>query len=186
MLFIHSAGPQNLQEGSGPLVHSLMRALQDEYEIRCPTMPAPEHPQYMIWKEQLTKEWAAMAGEVILVGHSLGGSVLLKYLSEEPCPLPVSALLLIATPFWGAPDWEIEEYALQKNFAARLPVIPYLFLYQSKDDEVVPVDHLSYYAQELPRARIRLLEGYGHTYQAGLPELVDDLKSINHEKRVAH
>nr|WP_235788441.1 alpha/beta hydrolase [Salipaludibacillus sp. CUR1] len=45
-------------------------------------MPNPENPEYILWKKQLEKELDKLNGDVILVGHSLGGSVLLKYLSE--------------------------------------------------------------------------------------------------------
>ncbi len=83
ILFIHSAGAQGPHEGSGRLVAHLQKGLGPEYQVLYPIMPDPENPAYEPWKAQLEKELTALEGEAILVGHSLGGSVLLKYLSEE-------------------------------------------------------------------------------------------------------
>jgi len=45
--------------------------------------PGAETPRYAAWKSQLEESLALLNDKSILVGHSLGGSVLLKYLSEE-------------------------------------------------------------------------------------------------------
>jgi uncharacterized protein len=67
---------------------------------------------------------------------------------------------------------------LNINFSASLQRIPYIFLYHSKDDEVVPVTHLHYYAEVLPHAFTRELNNRGHLFSNGFPELVDDIKKL--------
>jgi predicted alpha/beta hydrolase family esterase len=65
-------------------------------------MPDPQNPRYAGWKVALGQELSALEGRPsILVGHSLGGSVLLKYLSEEGCPQGTTGLFVAAAPFWG-------------------------------------------------------------------------------------
>ena len=54
-----------------------------EYNVQYPKMPEEEDQGYEAWKARISKELAALDGEVILVGHSVGSSMLLKYLSEE-------------------------------------------------------------------------------------------------------
>lgn len=93
VLFIHSAGAQDNHRGSSGLATYLYNALGDEYHLLNPKMPNPENPEYMLWKAQLDKEFAVLDGEALLIGHSLGGSVLLKYLSDNTIHLPVSEFL---------------------------------------------------------------------------------------------
>ena len=178
VIFIHSAGPQGHHEGSDYLVTYLRSALSKQYEILSPKMPDPENPSYKTWKKKLKKELTATKGEMILIGHSLGGSVLLKYLTEEKLTRPIAGLFLIGTVYWGAEDWNVEEYVLRENFSSKLPGIPSVYLYHSKDDEVVPVTHLRYYAAELPTAKVREIESRGHLFGRGLPELVEDITSL--------
>jgi uncharacterized protein len=178
ILFIHGAGPQGLFEGSTGLVAYLKEALGKSYWIKCPGMPEPENPRYEHWKQKIEKEMAMIDGEVILVGHSLGGSVLLKYLSEEKFNKPIAGLFLIAAAYWGIKDWEIDEYILQKDFAKKLPPIQKIFLYHCCDDEWVPFEHAGYYAKKLPQANVRMLEGNTHDFSGGLPEIIDDIRSL--------
>lgn len=88
--------------------------------------------------------------KVILVGHSLGGSILLKYLSEANVEESIAGIFLIATPYWGAEDWQVDEYALHDSFATRLPKAPPIFFYHSDNDDLVPFAHLALYAEKLP------------------------------------
>ncbi len=179
VLFIHSAGTQGLHHGSSDLAAYLQDALGDEYNVLYPEMPNPENPEYMLWKGQIKKELSTLDGEVILIGHSLGGSVLLKYLSEESCKLPILGLFLIAAPFWGKDgDWQVKEYTLQEDFVSKLPQISHIFLYQSRDDEIVPFSHLGHYGENLPQAIARELDGHGHYFNYGVPEVIGDIKGI--------
>lgn len=178
VLFIHSAGPQGHHEGSDFLVTHLRKALGEEYEIHFPKMPDPENPHYKLWSKKLKKELSSMTGEKILVGHSLGGSILLKYLSEEEPTKKVAGLFVVAAPFWGKEDWDVEEYKLQENFSSHLEGVEKVYLYHSKDDEVVPVAHLAYYTKELPYSTPRQVTNRGHLFGKGLPELVEDIKRL--------
>ncbi|MCF6409480.1 alpha/beta hydrolase [Pseudalkalibacillus salsuginis] len=179
VLFIHSAGTQGLHQGSSDLAAYLQDALGDEYNVSHPEMPNPENPEYMLWKGQIKKELSTLDGEVILIGHSLGGSVLLKYLSEETCKLPILGLFLIAAPFWGKDeDWQAQEYTLQDDFVSRLPQISHIFIYQSRDDEIVPFSHLDHYAEILPQVITRELDDHGHYFNNGAFEVIGDIKGI--------
>ncbi|MDR6225072.1 alpha/beta hydrolase [Desmospora profundinema] len=179
-LFIHSAGPQEGLQGSSGLAASLQEAIGAEYNLFHPQMPHPETPTYKRWKRQLEKECVALNGEVILIGHSLGGSVLLKFLSEGGARhLTISGLFMIAAPYWGkGPDWQNDEYTLRENFVLRLPSISHLFLYHSRGDTIVPLAHQRYYQKQLPQATSRILHGEDHLFPNGIPELVADMKRL--------
>jgi uncharacterized protein len=141
VLFIHGGGA-GAYEADKKLAENLQGELGADYRVQYPRMPSEDRPEYELWKGRIAEELAALAGEVILVGHSLGASVLLKYLSEERLKKPVLALFLLATPYWGTVDWQVSEYALDEDFASRLPEGLPVFFYHSRDDAIVPFVHL--------------------------------------------
>jgi uncharacterized protein len=178
VLFIHGGG-QGAYEEDRKLAENLRDVLGAAYDdVRYPTMPDADHPEYEAWKNQIAKELTALDGEVLLVGHSLGGSILLKYLSEENVERPVAGVFLIAPPYWGAEDWQVSEYELQANFASKLPQELPVFFYHSRDDEVVPFAHLALYTEKLPRATIREFDGHGHQFNNDLSEVARDIKRL--------
>jgi hypothetical protein len=178
IFFLHSAGPQGPHEGSSDLVAWLKSELGSGYQLIHPAMPRPEAPDYALWKAKLKEELAKVTGEVVFIGHSLGGSILLKYLAQEPLRNPIAGMFLVSVPFWsGDEDW-VQPFILPEDFATRLPAIPKLFLYHSKNDPHVPVSHQVLYAQALPRAAVRVLDGEDHEFSHGIPQLVADLKRL--------
>jgi predicted alpha/beta hydrolase family esterase len=119
-----------------------------------------------------------MDGEVVLVGHSVGAFVLLKYLSEEEPKKPVAGLFLVAAPYVGTGGWELDEYALREDFASELPEGLQVFLYHGRDDEEVPFEHLALYEANLPRAAVRVSDGRGHQFGDDLSEVARDIREI--------
>jgi predicted alpha/beta hydrolase family esterase len=177
VLFVHGGG-EGAHEEDKKMAASLQDALGAAYDVRCPKMPDEDSPAYKAWRERIAQELAAMDGEVVLVGHSLGGSILLKYLSEEKVEKPVAGIFLVAPPYWGAEDWEVGEYELQKGFASKLPEDSPVFLYHSRDDEWVPFAHLALYAENLPQATIREFDGRGHQFDDDLSEVARDIETL--------
>ena len=177
VLFVHGGG-QGAYEEDKKLAASLRDVLGAAYDVRHPKMPDEDRPECEAWKGRIAKELAALDGEVILVGHSLGASILLKYLSEESLRKPVAGLFLIAPPYWGAEDWEVDEYALQEDFASKLPEGLPVFFYHSRDDEWVPFAHLALYAERLPRATIREFDGRRHQFDDDLSEVARDIERL--------
>jgi predicted alpha/beta hydrolase family esterase len=176
VLFVHCAGAQGLQQGSSGLVAFLQNQLSHDYTLISRTMPDPEAPQYEKWKTKLEKEMASLNGEIILVGHSVGGSVLLKYLSEEIISRSIFSVHLIAAPYWGKDtEWLNEEFTLEEGFASKLQGIKKLYLYHSLDDQIVPFFHHECYAKELKQAHTRRLHGDDHFFKTGLDTLVCDI-----------
>jgi uncharacterized protein len=175
VLFVHGGG-EGAYEEDKKLAANLRDVLGAAYDVRYPKMPDEDHPEYEVWKNQIAKELTALDGEVLLVGHSLGGSILLKYLSEEKVEKPVAGIFLIAPPYWGTEDWEVSEYELQENFASKLPKELPMYFYHSRDDEWVPFAHLALYAEKLPQATIREFDGRGHQFNDELSEVARDIK----------
>jgi predicted alpha/beta hydrolase family esterase len=176
VLFIHGAG-QGAYEEDRLLVVSLQYALGPAYDVRYPKMVNEESPEYTDWQHQIASELAGLDDEVMLVGHSVGGSVLLKYLSDEQVEKPIAGLFVIAAPYWGADEfWKWEEVRLPHNVATKLASIPRIFFYHSWDDEVVPFSHLALYAAIFPRATIRAVDRRGHQFGNDLADVAGDIQ----------
>jgi predicted alpha/beta hydrolase family esterase len=140
-------------------------------------MPHDDAPDFG-WGRQIGQEIGAIPGELILVGHSLGASMLLKYLSEHPLTHPLGGIFLLATPFWsGDEDWQ-KALALREDFVDSLPKAVPIFLYHSRDDEEIDVAHLALYAQKLPQAAIRELATGGHQFGNDLTLVARDIQQL--------
>ncbi len=165
-------------DGSGVLARYLEKSLGSAYDVIAPEMPdASTEPHYRPWRDRVDEELKGLDGIVVLVGHSFGGSVLLKYLAEGQPPASIAGLFLVSVPFWGPEGWAYEEYALPADFASQLPSMP-TFLYHSREDPHVPFAHLSIYEDLLPNATSRPIDGSEHSFTTGLPALISDIHEV--------
>jgi predicted alpha/beta hydrolase family esterase len=177
ILFAHSGGPQDGPgEGSYDLVKYLKSSLQERFQVLFPIIEDASSPTYAKFKDLFKLAFAEITEPVILVGHSLGGSTLLKYLSEEKPDVSILGLFLISTPFWKS---NMKDFQLKENFQASLKDIPQIFLYHSKKDTAVSIDHLEFYENAFKTAVVHKLNGSEHAFSKGLPELVADIKSLD-------
>jgi len=174
VLFIPGAGDPRHPQGSGHLADYLARGLGDAFEVVAPAMPKPDDPDYRSWRDAIASVLPDLGDNPLLVGHSFGGSVLLKYLAEGTDQEPIAGLFLVSTPFWGS---DFPDFALADGWAAAVWDIP-TFLYHSRDDPEIPVSHLRRYQEHLPHATSRLIDGSEHSFTDGLPELVTDLRAV--------
>ena len=71
VLFIHGGG-EGAYEEDKKMAASLKNVLGTAYDVRHPKMPDEDSPEYEAWRDRIARELAALDGEVILVGHSLG------------------------------------------------------------------------------------------------------------------
>lgn len=176
VLFIHGGG----DDGYGadkPLADSLRRHLGADYQVHFPKMPSDESPDFG-WLAKIGEELDAIAGPIVLVGHSLGASMLLRYLSEREVRRPIRGLFLLATPFWsGAEDWK-RGLKLRKDFASALPKDLPIFLYQNEDDEEVDPAQLAVYQKELPEATVRVAPTGGHQFGNDLEVVARDIAGV--------
>ncbi|MBO9205480.1 MULTISPECIES: alpha/beta fold hydrolase [Niastella] len=177
ILFIQGGGDDGYKEDE-KLVTSLRTLLEASYQVQYPRMPSDESLPDFGWLHKIENEITAIKGQTILVGHSLGGSMLLKYLSEKDTQQEIAGIFLIATPFWsGDEDW-IKGLKLPAGFSDKLPKNTPVFLYHCRDDQEVPFEHLARYAQHLPNAIIRELASGGHQLNNDLSIVANDIRSL--------
>lgn len=178
ILFIQGGG-EGAYEEDEKLVAFLKEALRGDYVINYPRMPDENDPDYEPFKTKIEEELKKIDTKVVLVGHSLGGSVLLKFLSENHTGNEIVAIFLIAPPFWGEGGWEYDGFKLKEGFASGLPANVPVFFYHSNDDAIVPFSHLALYTEKMPRAKICSISGRGHQLNNDLTEVVRDIRSLS-------
>jgi predicted alpha/beta hydrolase family esterase len=176
VLFIQGGGDDGYNE-TAKLVAALQKALGIDYEINYPPMPDDDTPDFG-WLKKIGEEISRSEEGVILAGHSLGASLLLKYFSENNAPKDPAGIFLIAPPFWsGKEEWK-QGLILQKDFAEKLPKKISTFFYYCQDDDVVPPGQLATYMQQLPWATFREFERGGHLLEGHSDAVSKDIKAL--------
>jgi len=171
LLFVQGGGKDTHDEWDSKLVESLRRELGHGYEIHYPRMPDEDTPSYATWGAKLERAFKTLGDDAILVGHSVGGTILLKVLSEHPPPGKFAAIFLIAAPFVGNGGWRADDLQFPPDLGASLPRGVPIHFYHGLEDEIAPPSHLDLYARAVPRARIHRLPGRDH-------QLNDDLREV--------
>lgn len=153
-------------------------ALGEEYEVLFPRMPNGNNAKYAEWKILFKKLLPLLNDGVLLIGHSLGGVFLAKFLSEEESPVSIDGLFLIAAPAESSEKESLADFALITDLKKCSDTIPHTFIYHSKDDHIVPFKDALWYREQLPGATFRELDGLGHLNQETFDELLEDIKSV--------
>jgi uncharacterized protein len=177
ILFIQGGGGSEDHEADAHLVASLRGALGKDYTVHYPLLHNESAPDFGRGK-QIGKEISNLGDGIVFVGHSLGASMLLKYLSEHDVKKKIAGMFLISTPFWsGEEDWK-QGLKLRNDFADSLPKHIPIFLYHCRDDEEVPFEHLAVYTQKLPQATLREIASGGHQLNNNLSLVAKDISSL--------
>ena len=177
MLFVQGGG-EGAHEVDARLVASLAKELGPDYEIHYPVMPHEAAPDYSTWNRVLIGQLARLGVDGIVVGHSVGATIVLRSLAANQLKQKLAAVLLIATPFVGEGGWEIEDFTSSRAIGAKLPDIP-IYFYHGREDETVPFAHLELYAAMLPQAFIRRLDGRNHQLNEDLSEVACDIARLS-------
>ena len=179
VLFVQGGGAGTHDEWDNKLVESLSSELGPAYEVRYPRMPNEDEPSYDTWKEALEKELATLEDGAVLVGHSIGATILIAVLSERP-PVPrIGAIVLLAAPFVGEGGWPADDMRLPPDLDERLPGDVPVHVYHGLDDETAPPSHAELYARAIPRAHVHRLPGRDHQLNDDLKEIAATIKSLD-------
>jgi pimeloyl-ACP methyl ester carboxylesterase len=178
VLFVQGGGADTHDKWDNKLVDSLRRGLGDGYEVRYPRMPGEDDPSYAGWSVAIRRELAALDDGAVVVGHSVGATILVHALGELPPDRRLAAIVLVAAPFAGAGGWPGNEFELPADLGARLPGGVPVHLFHGLADETAPPSHASRYADVLPQAQLHLLPGRDHQLDDDLTEVADAIRGI--------
>jgi pimeloyl-ACP methyl ester carboxylesterase len=162
VLFIQGAGAGTFDDWDDKLVDSLRRELGDGWEIHYPRMPDEDDPSYAAWGPAIVHEMATLEDGAFVVGHSVGGTMLIQTLAEQAPDVELSAIVLIAAPFVGDGGWPGDEFEFLSDLGARLPASVPVHVFHGLEDDTAPPAHADLYARAIPDAHLHLLPGRDH------------------------
>lgn len=154
-----------------------------QFEIIRPRMPRKDGATYSEWEIHFRRLIPLLKNNVILIGQSLGGIFLAKYLSENKFPKKIKAVFLVAPPFDDTLSGEklAGGFKLKKDLSLIEKNCSNLYLLFSKNDQVVPVAHAQKYASKLNEAKIIVYKNIKSHFQvAKFPQIV---KLIRDQKK---
>lgn len=181
LLFVQGGGEGTHDDWDEKLVESLRSGLGPNYEIRYPRMPNEDDPNYATWKAALENELAALNDGAILVGHSIGGTILIHALAEHPPGREFGAIFLIAAPFVGEGGWHSDDWEPQRELGRKLPRGVPIYLYHGLADDTAPPSHAELFARAVPQAHLCHLPGRDHQLNNDLSEVAAVVKSLTVE-----
>ena len=156
------------------------KTLGRNFEIIRPRMPLQDYAKYNDWKIYFERHIPYLRNNVILMGGSLGGIFLAKYLSENKFPKKILSTYLICPPFDNTLPGEslAGGFKLKSNLSLLEKQAGNLYLLFSKDDDIVPVSHAKKYASKLKKAKIIIYKSKnGHFKISKFPEVVEMIKN---------
>lgn len=178
ILFVQGGGRDVHDAWDNKLVASLRKELGRGYTIHYPRMPDEGNPDPTAWKNAIDRELRRVPEDVVLVGHSIGGAILIDYLADRHRQRASVSVFLIATPFIGDGGWPSDDLRPTREAAGLLPRHTPIYLYQGGDDQTVPFSHLDMFAKVLPDATIRALNGRDHQLNEDLSEVASDVRRL--------
>ena len=158
----------------------LEKKLGKDFQIIYPRMPLSENAKYNDWKIHFERLLPHLGKNVILMGNSLGGIFLAKYLSENKLPRKVISTYLVCPPFDNKITGEdlTGGFKLKSDLSLLEKNSKNLYLLFSKNDPVVPPSQAKKYAAKLKNATIIVYDHIeGHFQVSEFSEIVKMIKN---------
>lgn len=158
----------------------LDKELGNKCEIIRPRMPMSEDAKYEEWKIHFERYFPYLRKNIILIGGSLGGIFLAKYLSENKFHKKILSVYLICPPFDNTLEGEdlVGGFKLKPSLSLLEKNSKNLTLMFSRDDDTVPVAHAEKYRKKLKNANIIIYKSKnGHFKISKFPEIIKMIKN---------
>ncbi|MBU2037089.1 alpha/beta hydrolase [Patescibacteria group bacterium] len=157
----------------------LDKELGKNFEIIRPRMPLQDDAKYGDWKIYFERIISYLKDDMILIGESLGGIFLAKYLSENKFPKKILSTYLVCPPFDNTLTGEdlVGGFKLKSDLSLLENNSKNLYLLFSEDDDVVPAPHAKKYGEKLKNAKIVIYKSKnGHFKIPKFPEIIEMIK----------
>lgn len=160
---------------------TLAEDLGDEYEVFMPIMPNKQNAKYDEWSIWFERHLPYLKNGVILVGWSLGGMFLAKYLSENTLPIEVNSLCLLAAPFGFCTDPDgndCGDFQFEPQTIQNLNINPEkVSIWHSQDDFIVPYQDALEYIKYLNKAELMSFDDKNHFLVEKMTELLEFIQN---------
>jgi uncharacterized protein len=175
ILFIHGGGDEAFRFDAD-IVNRLREALRTDLRLEYPHIEGLERIEWEPTSRELTARFAELPRNSTVIAHSVGAAATLKLVSETST-FAIRNLFLLAAPYKGEDShWGIDDFSFTVHFAKHLEHVS-VWIYHSRDDNIIPVDDALLYKEKLSTANFHLLDGYGHQFSGPLDFLANDIRS---------
>ncbi|MDD3303994.1 MAG: alpha/beta hydrolase [Clostridia bacterium] len=155
------------------------------YQVIVPEFPVQENARYHLWKDILDNYKDELTDELIVIGHSIGNRLIVKYLHENQLNIKLYISLAGFSDVYkidgredlynAVKDFEISEQEIN-NFKEQ---VEKKYCIYSNDDHIVPFDVLERYPVAIDGIPM-LIKGIGHMgKKSNVVEIPKVLEIIN-------
>ncbi len=158
----------------------LEKKLAKDFQIIKPRMPFKEDARYEEWKIMFEHYLKLLDKNIILIGVSLGGIFLAKYLSENKINKKLKGVYIIAPPFDNSLPEEdlLGGFKLKKDLSLIYKNCSNTKFIFSNDDNIVPLSQAEKYQKKIKDIKIYFFANMkGHFRTEKFPELIKMIKS---------
>jgi predicted alpha/beta hydrolase family esterase len=159
-------------------IHDVANKLTD-FQVIVPRMPQQDNAKYEDWSIYFERFIPELRNGVILIGSSLGGIFLAKYLSENKFPKKIRSVYLVCPPYDNTLSEEdlVGGFTLKSDLSLIEKNAKQITLMFSKNDTIVHISHAEKYQKKLKNARIIIYDDKnGHFKISEFPEIIKFLK----------
>jgi predicted alpha/beta hydrolase family esterase len=178
VLFIQGGGEGTHDNWDDKLVDSLRAGLGAGYEVRYPQMPEDDDPSVATWLPAIRQGLESLEDGAVLVGHSIGATLLVHAIESEPPDRPPGAIVLLAAPFVGKGGWEGDEFEITRDTGNRLPPDVPVHVFYGLEDDTTPVAHADLWSAAIPQARLHPLPGRDHQLGNDLDAVAEVIRAL--------
>jgi predicted alpha/beta hydrolase family esterase len=169
----------NLNKKPGWTDEYMNKSLGKRFQIIKPRFPLQDNAKYNDWKIWFERYIPLLKNNSILIGGSLGGIFLAKYLSENKFPKKLLSVYMVCPPFDNTVIGEdlVGGFKLKSDLSLVEKNCKDVTLMFSKDDDCVPVAHAEKYRNKLKNSKIIIYKSKnGHFRISRFPEIIKMIK----------
>lgn len=159
----------------------LQENLGNDFQVLLPSMPNSSNARYNEWKIWFDHLSNLFSDNCILIGHSLGGVFLAKYLSENSLAIKVKATILIAAPYNDESVEDLTDFKILTLSKRLTEQAGQIIFFNGTNDPVVSQSDLRKYQKNLPSADFKILPAADHFVREDFPELIKLIKNLKSE-----
>lgn len=157
-------------------------SLEDNHQVIYPNFPNRNYANYEVWKIWMEKYFFMLRDDLVIIGHSLGTILIMKYLLENKFPIKIKELHLISPivsdVFQPGDDPEDTgtfsfNYKLVKDLEE---IVNRIYVWHSTDDNMCDYKNAEYLKKEIPNLVLNSFSSRGHFQQSTFPELFDHFR----------
>ena len=144
-------------------------------DVLTPTFPNGFNAQYDEWVIYFEKIVPFLHDSYSLVGHSLGGMFLAKYLHTHVLPVKARHIILVAARYGETPENSSGSFLVESAVGLDRSA-DQVHLFHSEDDSAVDFDSLGLFASDIPSAITHIFDDRGHFIDSTFPEVLEILQ----------